>query len=1031
MSEYLEIQVPFIKMLESQGWQVPIPSSKLIAMTDKELRVQMRDYVTTLRPNERTPVLTVRLKSQLLKLNSWLTPELADEVIKELLKMKGSTVKNNKRFWRFIAYAGYSIKDPESGKLKTVKFVDWQNSSNNYFEVIPEFFIQGHDDCYLDLQGFINGLPVFTKEDKVFGKYEDALKEILYHYADRHAQQRGCPALFDFSTLLIASDGLTCRMGTVTTPPGRFGVWRDKNKQTEEEEQNTLAKDLLVPETFLNYLKYFILHKEDDTSIIAAYYHQFYATKILIDKTLLPRKVRVAKFSKDGFSLNFKSQGAGKTYDQVFYANYLRQQNERAFKQIYWADRYILSNNLIKDLMAFLPDGKKLIKVAKNGKELQELLKSDGSEVIVSILQKVRTQYDKVSKLYSFVNKSEDIVNIFDEAQRSQMGELKTIVNHTLPNSHQIGHTGTPKDDTLSQFGKPDYALNYLDTIRDGNTVPVLYKGYNIILDEKTAAIDLIEQEKFEEIPQKFKKRIYLENVTPDNLSQAKAVIKASCTTVLSDFRPYLPTPLKCTVRQPSRVLGYLCKKELERQIAADPEYKKLGIKVELVISPEVKKDTTNKYAKKMKPYTDPKRIKAVLYEEFGGKNSFECVDSKIRILVMVDMGSEGYNVPANTGAYNFKRSSMEAYQNAWQYATRGNRAFEYTLNGQVIRKDYCFFVDFVNILPVLNEAIKRYSSDNLEGFDIALTDYPKLRKELKQANSEFEALWKKFNPKKHTPQEFKKLTDSFRTVKKIVHALMPDPEAKKCLDNLKDREKQIAKLRAKKNADGDYAGYNVDYGPKIVKEAQDNVFVKSIDVITNGVLLTDPKYAEALKVIKQATPEEQALAYANSVRRHIEMNKDNDPSGTAKLSAVVDQVLKKMASDVYAVINELKSLIKEIQTLTPEEERLGLTLRSRPLLNAYKEILKIFNEDFNNSREQEFKDFETDLRDLVKSNASINDNPTVRKKKIKDLADEFWDEFKKHQDKEGLLNGKTWKESQELIKVQLNHMVDLIVKGV
>jgi len=1018
MSEKNDVQLPFIKILEEQGYETILPVDTMIKMDDETLRSTIKRTLADLRDREDSPILNKVSEKQLLKINPFLNEDQAKEIIKDIYKINsGSLIKDHKEFFSYLVDSGYSYKPNNQENPRTIKFIDFENPENNVFHAIPEFYIQGEKSGnYIDCQGFINGFPIFSKEDKAYGKWDEALTQIGVYYPDRKNLQEGCKQLFKYTTLLIASDGVNCEFGTYSAYPDHFTTWRDKDKKVEDDNQNTLAKDLLNKETLLKYLYSYVLHSEN--LIIGAKHHQFYTVELNLEEFSKPLTER-----KD--VLIFKSQGSGKTYDMLFCANAIRKNKDLKKKQVFWQDRNVLSQNLLKDLVNFLPKG--TVKEAKNSKQLEEFLKSPNNEVIVSLIQKV--------KKFNFKNDSKDIINSFDEAQRGQAGTLSKIIDKSMPNSQLVGYTGTPIEITTRKFGKPKYAYTYLDSINDKNTVPVIYRGVKIDVEEDSKAINLLEQSKYNKIPKEYKDKLYIEAVTQENLQQAEARISAISKFVLEDFKTYIDTPYKAFLRASSRTCAYLYMKKLNELIQNDPELKD-KIVAELVISKGDRKDTKNPFKIEMQKYEQKERVEKVLYKEKGGLDSFEHPDSKVRILVMVNMGSEGYNVPPAYIVYNDCRVNIDSHHNAWQMATRANRSFSCVVDGVEFKKEECFFVDFANILETLNKAISVYADENLEGFDMALLDMDKVENELKESFSLLSDSWKKFDKEKYTEKEFQVVNCYYSKTLSLINTMLSSKEKTTGLDYLKKFKpikKEIDKFKAKKNADKDYIKFKNKNGAQVLKElikdVQDNVYINSIEEVINGVELTSLENVLKLKhKDKELDEESKALKYTNTIKRYIKKNEETDPNGMKKLAELVDKMLERLDGNWELISAEAEEIIKSLYTLTDEEKLIESSLNERPLLNDYKDILGIFKVQMCEERGLEFKDFINKLRKTRDSVADISVNTDNRRKAINKLSEEFRDEFNDLKDGEDLMDGLSWGQIQEQVKSKLNQMMDKII---
>jgi type I restriction enzyme R subunit len=1002
MSEYKDVQLPFIKTLvANHNYRTLIPIEEMESYKDhNSLQSKQNPLIQELRDKDSNPLLTKIIIDSLLKLNTFLTEDDAKNIAKELLKLNKSQIQNNKQIHNYLANQGFSYK--VNGENKTIKFIDFNNPENNDFLVIPEFYINGNVKCYIDCQIFLNGFPIVTKEDKNAGKFQDALSDLAY-YADLNSQNKGCPKLFNYSLLLIASTGDICQYGTISGYPEHFTVWKDEDKKITIDQQTTLANEMLDPINLLDIIQNFILFNQD--SIVSPKYYQYHAVKKVIDNL---KGLRTN-------SLLFKTQGSGKTFDMAFIANYIRNDKELSKnKLLFLLDRQKLSDNVMGVLAHFLPttDGVSPVKIASDGKQLEELLKSDNSDIIVALIQKTRS-FDK------FTNNSKDIIIISDEAHRTNHGTLKAILTKTIPNAVHVGMTGTPIDQTLFNYGKPLYAYTYLDSVEDETTVPIIYDGVKMNLSEHTNMIDIKEKSFFASVPDYMKDRLYKKNVNSKILESSEARIEMISFYIQEHFKSHLlNTPFKAMVRAESKESGLLYLKKLTESFSLDEDLK--NIKIGFVISKEGNKAEGNN--KEYEKYSDKEYVNKMMNEDFKK-------DLNTRILIVVDMGTTGYDVPAVSTLYNDKKISDNSCHGAFQWATRANRAFAYSdANGDYHKKDFGRFVDFANILGTLNLAIARYSDANLKGYDQSIKNIEILKIDAKNQFKTLKEYLKENDFKVIDEDKYSKLKNHYNNFSKTLEFLMPDKDAYQYIKEYKIITSEINKIRARRNADGEFAKYQLKYGPKIKEVAQDNIFVSGEgDVIVNGLDLFKGDLIAKDTLIKQMSAEDKALTFTNTMKSHIKRIVDIDPVGSQKLSERVDEILDRLKDKWSLLSVAMEELIKEVSNQTDEEKEFGIPMNKRSYYHSYKAILEIVKEKMNEERSIEFFEFMERFVSLYESNADLNVNQVAKDKLILSLSTEFRDEYVKN--KEAIR--KKWKDVQSEIIVFLNQMLKNVIKGI
>src|SRR5690606_39169611 len=101
------------------------------------------------------------------------------------------------------------------------------------------------------------------------------------------------PALFSVNELLVASDGVEARAGTLTAGREWFKPWRTISGETLADvhmpELQVVIAGLLAPRRFLDLIRDFIVFEDDGSGRIIkkmAGYHQFHAVQVAVSETL-------------------------------------------------------------------------------------------------------------------------------------------------------------------------------------------------------------------------------------------------------------------------------------------------------------------------------------------------------------------------------------------------------------------------------------------------------------------------------------------------------------------------------------------------------------------------------------------------------------------------------------------------------------------------------------------------------------------------------------------------------------------------
>jgi type I restriction enzyme R subunit len=454
-------------------------------------------------------LLVERLRAAIAKLNPTLTAETRAEVLAKLTQTEmPSLVEENRRLHRYMV-EGVPVEvrhaDDRIGgeQARLIAFDD--PDANDWLAVNQFTVIENKTNRRPDVVIFVNGMPLGVIELKKPGD-ENATLGGAFNQLQTYKAQIG--SLFRTNAVLMLSDGIAARIGSLTAESERFMPWRTVNgddlapKGTPELE--TMLKGVFDKRRFLDLVKDFIVFSDTGSGVtkILAGYHQFHAVRHAVERTL----AATAPTGNRKVGVIWHTQGSGKSLLMAFYAGLIVK--NRAMQNptlVVLTDRNDLDDQLFgtfsmcKDLLRQTPQQ------ASDRDDLRKLLDRPSGGVIFTTLQKFSPEPGKTD--YPVLTDRRNVIVIADEAHRSQYGFEAKVAAKTgdisygfakylrdgLPNASFIGFTGTPieKDDvnTPKVFG------NYIDiydiarAVEDGATVPIYYES-------RLARIELDEDEK-------------------------------------------------------------------------------------------------------------------------------------------------------------------------------------------------------------------------------------------------------------------------------------------------------------------------------------------------------------------------------------------------------------------------------------------------------------------------------------------------------------------------------------------------------
>jgi type I restriction enzyme R subunit len=472
-------------------------------------------------------VLKARLTAAVARLNPALPPAARADAIRHLTQSElPNLLEENRRIHRLLTEGADVEYYAEDGTLTAgkVRLIDFERPAHNDWLAVQQFtVVAGQAKRRPDVVVFVNGLPLAVIELKAPGG-ENATLAGAFNQLQTYKQQ--IPALFRSNALLVTSDGLSARVGSLSADQERFMPWRTTDGTRIEPkgmpEMATLIEGVFEQGRFLDLLRHFTVFGETGGGLIKiiAGYHQFHAVKKAVISTLRASQRAVAEDPavyglpsvKDQPPGDHKAgviwhtQGSGKSLLMAFYAGLLvfdpRMANPTL---VVLTDR----NDLDDQLFATFSQCRDLLRQtpvqAQDREHLRTLLNRASGGVIFTTLQKFSPAADETD--FPALTDRSNVVVIADEAHRSQYGFKAKVASQTgeiaygfakylrdaLPNASFIGFTGTPIEAT--DVNTPAVFGHYIDiydisrAVEDGATVPIYYES-------RLARIELDEDEK-------------------------------------------------------------------------------------------------------------------------------------------------------------------------------------------------------------------------------------------------------------------------------------------------------------------------------------------------------------------------------------------------------------------------------------------------------------------------------------------------------------------------------------------------------
>ena len=454
-------------------------------------------------------ILKRRLAAAIARLNPDVPADAREAALKKILHSDSPSLIGNNRAFHKMLIDGVEVeyrRDDGTIRGDQVRLADFVHPEKNDWLAINQFtVIENHNNRRPDIILFLNGLPVVIIELKNPAD-EKATIESAFRQIQTYKQQ--IPGLFACNEMIVISDGLEARIGTLTAIRERFMPWR-----TIEGERlappTMLRLEVLIKGAFdrsrlLDLIRNYIVFEIDEDGSIAkkmAGYHQYHAVKNALEST-----VKASRPSGDRRGgVVWHTQGSGKSLTMVFFTGEIvlnpAMENPTI---VVITDRNDLDDQLFGTFSRCHEILRQKPVQATDREHLKKLLAVESGGIVFTTIQKFFPE--KKGGRYPELSGRRNIVVITDEAHRSQYDFIDGFARHirdALPGATFIGFTGTPieKEDKNTRHVFGDYISVYdiQRAVEDKATVPIYYES-------RLAKIDLDEKERpkidpqFEEI---------------------------------------------------------------------------------------------------------------------------------------------------------------------------------------------------------------------------------------------------------------------------------------------------------------------------------------------------------------------------------------------------------------------------------------------------------------------------------------------------------------------------------------------------
>ena len=418
---------------------------------------------------------------------------------REAIDMQQGLYTANKNVYNHMLRYPHVVQD-ENGDNISVRYIDFENPQNNEFAIAEEVTVNfNYNNCNTkrpDLVIYINGIAVAVIELKKSSvSVAEGIRQNLTNQLPGFI-----PAFFTTIQFCLAgneSEGL--RYGTIENPETKYLEWKQEafRERMDELDEN----DLLVEEKckgftdgklfeglysifnkvrFLDLIYNFIIFDKGKKKVCR--YNQYYAIHRAFNRV-----------NKGKGGIVWHTQGSGKSLTMVWLSKKLL--NGFANRRILIVtDREELDDQIEK---LYLGVEERIIRT-KSCNDLINKLNSHEGTLICTLVHKFGRHegelddkdYDKFAEeldksLPEGFSAKGDFIVFVDECHRTQSGKLHKAMKKLLPNAIFIGFTGTPllkadKQTSIEVFGNYIHTYKFDEGVRDHVILDLLYEGRDI-----------------------------------------------------------------------------------------------------------------------------------------------------------------------------------------------------------------------------------------------------------------------------------------------------------------------------------------------------------------------------------------------------------------------------------------------------------------------------------------------------------------------------------------------------------------------
>lgn len=852
---------------------------------------------------------------------------------------------NNEAVYQLLRYP-VQVKSADDAEYQNVELINWKEPYKNHFAIAEEVTLKGGHERRPDIVLYVNGIAIGVLELKRSTvSIGEGIRQNLSN------QQPEFNAWF-FSTVqfvFAANDTEGLQYGTIGTPEKYFLKWKEDEADNTGYKLDKYLIKMCEKSRLIELMRDFILFDGGVKKLPRV--HQYFGIKAAQESI---RK-------KQG-GIIWHTQGAGKSILMVLLAKWILK-NVQGSRVVIITDR----DELDVQIKGVFEGAKEPIYRTSSGRDLMAQLSQPSPSLLCSLVHKFGAGKGlEDGDFNSFIKEleaqpSQAVGNLFvfvDECHRSQGGRLNRVMKAMMPNAVFIGFTGTPllKKDvatSLEVFGSYIDTYKFSEAVEDKVVLDLVYEARDI--DQR-----LVSQEKvdkwFEASTKPLndwqKNELKKQWGTMQSVLSSRSRMDRVVEDIIFDFatKPRLSSErgnamlVAGSIYEAAKYYSLFQKTTFKGKSAVitsyNPQAKDVTLEETGANSETDKQFIYNTYSTLLENVQPkPGKSKTETYEA-EAKDKFIKQPASMKLLIVVDKLLTGFDAPPCSYLYIDKKMQDHGL---FQAICRTNRL-------DSPDKEFGYIVDYKDLFKKVENAIAVYSSDELDHSaggtepDVLLQSRVKKGKERLDASLEaMVLLLEKVEPPKSELQHihyfcgnteiasdlkereprrvalYTGVVNLLRSYGNIADELEAAGYDSTRQAQIKERLDTYVKLRETiRQASGetlDLKPYEADMRHLIDTYIQASEPRKISDFDNIGLLelIVKTGIADAIakKLGQMKDRESVAETIENNVRSKIVKDHLTDPAYFAKMSALLDEIIKKRRENAITYEEYLKEMAK------------------------------------------------------------------------------------------------------------------------